>query len=76
MTKTALGTAHPTYAIRLNNLAGLLRATGRLAEAEPHFREAVAIFERALGADHPDAQKMRKNLDALLAARAAGPKDD
>jgi Tetratricopeptide repeat len=38
-------TDHPTVAIRLNNIALLLRAT-RHGEAEPLFRRALAILER------------------------------
>jgi class 3 adenylate cyclase/tetratricopeptide (TPR) repeat protein len=45
---------HPDVAIQLNNLAYLYRAAGRLAEAEPLLKEALAITERALGREHPD----------------------
>jgi hypothetical protein len=38
------GNDHPKVAIRLNNLAQLLRATNRLAEAEPLMRRMVEIF--------------------------------
>ena len=34
---------HPTVAFCLNNLAQLLLATNRLAEAEPLYRRALAI---------------------------------
>ena len=37
---------NPSYALRLNNLAVLLRATNRLAEAEPLYRRALAITRR------------------------------
>ena len=67
ITGTALGKAHPDYAIRLNNLAGLLATTGRTAEAEPLFREALAITETALGKAHPDYAISLNNLAALLA---------
>jgi len=40
-------------AIRLNNLALLLQATNRLAEAEPLIRRALMIWEKSLGPDHP-----------------------
>jgi hypothetical protein len=39
----------PTVAIRLNNLAVLLEAKNRLAEAEPLYRRVVKIFEIARG---------------------------
>ena len=55
----------------LNNLAGLLQATNRLGEAEPLYRRALAIFEKSLGADHPNTVTVRENLAALLAARGS-----
>ena len=39
---------------RLNNLAQLLQATNRLAEAEPLYRRALAIDEKSFGPEHPD----------------------
>ena len=54
-------------AIRLNNLAGLLRATNRLAEAEPLYRRALAIDEKSFGPEHPDVARDLNNLAALLA---------
>ena len=38
----------------LNNLAELYQAQGRYGEAEPLFKRALAIHEKALGPDHPD----------------------
>ena len=52
-----LGADHPTVASRLNNLAVLLRATNRLAEAEPLIGRAVVIyltFECQTGHTHPN----------------------
>jgi tetratricopeptide repeat protein len=53
---TGLGYAHlyqllnrPSVAIPLDNLAGLLRYTNRLAEAEPLYRRALAIDEKSFG---------------------------
>ena len=43
----SLGPEHPNVAIRLNNLAALLQATNRLAEAEPLMRRALAIDEQS-----------------------------
>ena len=59
---------NPNYAARLNNLAGLLRATNRLAEAEPLYRRALAIDERRLGQDHPNVATGLNNLASLLQA--------
>lgn len=55
LTKAQHGEDDPQYALALTNLAGLLQATNRLAEAEPLFRGALAIDEKRLGSDHPDA---------------------
>ena len=57
----------PQVATSLNNLAQLLEAQGKYAEAEPLFRRAVEIFEKSLGADHPNTQTVRKNYELLLA---------
>ena len=38
----------------LNNLALLLQATNRLAEAEPLMRRALAIDEKSYGPEHPN----------------------
>ena len=51
---------------RLNNLAPLLQATNRLAEAEPLMRRALAIDEQSYGADHPDVATDLNNLAQLL----------
>ena len=53
-------------AIRLNNLALLLQATNRLAEAEPLMRRALAIDEKSYGPDHPDVAIDLNNLAMLL----------
>ena len=44
-------------AIRLNNLALLLGATNRLAEAEPLYRRALAIDEKSFGPEHPNVAR-------------------
>ena len=52
--EASFGPDHPNVAIGLNNLAALLRATNRLAEAEPLMRRALAIDEASFGPDHPN----------------------
>ena len=52
----------------LNNLAGLLSATNRLAEAEPFMRRALAIDEKSFGPEHPDVATSLNNLASLLSA--------
>ena len=58
----------PNYARSLNNLAWLLQATNRLAEAEPLMRRALAIDEQSYGAEHPDVAIDLNNLSLLLQA--------
>jgi len=43
----------------------LLEATGRRAEAEPLYRQALAIVTRAFGEDHPSTRTVAGNLAAL-----------
>jgi hypothetical protein len=52
--------------MRRNNLAGLLHDTGRHAEAEPLYREALTAGERVLGREHPSVLMWRNNLALLL----------
>lgn len=65
--EVAYGNEHPNVAIRLNNLALLLQATDRHSEADPLMRRAVAIFEASLGPDHPSTQRVKRNLESMLA---------
>ena len=66
--EASYGPDHPEVAIRLNNLAQLLQATNRLAEAEPLYRRALAIDEASYGPDHPDVAIGLNNLAQLLQA--------
>ena len=59
-------------ATELNNLASLLYARNRLAEAEPLMRRALAILETSLGPDHPNTVTTRNNLAALEIELAKG----
>jgi tetratricopeptide (TPR) repeat protein len=61
-----LGPNHPSTAAALNNLAQLLQATNRLAEAEPLMRRALAIDEARYGNDHPNVAIGLNNLASLL----------
>ena len=53
-------------ATSLNNLAVLYRAQGKYAEAEPLYRRALAIKEKALGPEHPSVATVLANYAALL----------
>jgi Flp pilus assembly protein TadD len=55
--------------LALNNLAGLMSAQGRLAEAEHLYRRALAAIE-AGGGDATGAAQVRANL-ALISSRQA-----
>lgn len=57
---------HEQIANALNNLAMLLRSTGRLAEAEPLMRRSLAIGERSFGPEHPTVATTLLNLATLL----------
>ena len=65
------GENHPSVARDLNNLATLLQATNRFAEAEPLMRRMVEIFlrfTRATGHPHPHLQAAANNYAGLLQA--------
>jgi nucleosome binding factor SPN SPT16 subunit len=46
----------------------LLSNTNRIAEAEPLYRRALAIFIRLLGWEHPSTVTVQENLTATLVA--------
>ena len=49
-----LGPQDPRLATSLNNLGLVYDAQGRYAEAEPLYKRSLAIWEKALGPEHPD----------------------
>ncbi len=63
-----LGPNHSSTAAALNNLAALLQATNRLAEAEPLMRRALTIDKASYGSDHPNVAIRLNNLASLLQA--------
>jgi tetratricopeptide (TPR) repeat protein len=64
--ETAYGPYHYEVAANLHNLAALLAARGQYQEAEEHYRRALAIKEKLLGADSPDVALTRHNLGNLM----------
>jgi tetratricopeptide (TPR) repeat protein len=44
----------------------LLRAQGKLAEAEPYYRDALEKYRRVLGEEHPDTLRSINNMGVLL----------
>ncbi len=63
-----LGPYDPRLAASLNNLAELYRTQGKYDQAEPLFKRALAIKEKALGPDHPSVATVLENYAALLKA--------
>jgi tetratricopeptide (TPR) repeat protein len=51
----------------LTELALLCRAGGRHAEAEAHYRRALAILESSVEPCHPSRARIRHHYAALLA---------
>ena len=56
-------------ATSLNNLALLYSERGRYAEAEPLYQRALAIYQEALGLEHPDLATSLNNLADLYSAQ-------
>ncbi len=52
-------------ATSLGNLAFLYNTQGQYAQAEPLYKRSLAIYEKALGPDHPDVAMSLENLAAL-----------
>jgi tetratricopeptide (TPR) repeat protein len=59
------GDEDPRRATSVNNLAFILHVQGQYGAAEPHYREALAMRESALGPDHPDVAQSCNNLAEL-----------
>ena len=66
--EAAFGEQHPATAIRMNNLAMLLKDTNRSEEAETLMRRALEIDEAAFGEQHPATATSLNNLANLLHA--------
>ncbi|MCG6985740.1 MAG: tetratricopeptide repeat protein, partial [Thiocapsa sp.] len=64
--EASFGPEHPTVAVDLNNLAGLLQDTNRPDEAEPLMRRALAIDEASFGPGHPTVAIDLNNLATIL----------
>ena len=64
-----LGANHPDTLDAVCELALLLKAQGKLAEAELLFRRALEGYEQQLGAQHPNTLTAVNNLAQLLYAQ-------
>jgi CHAT domain-containing protein/tetratricopeptide (TPR) repeat protein len=69
-TRQAMGEHHSNYAISLKILAGLYKATGDYAQAEPLYWQAAEILRQTFGENHPVYAAGLNNLAGLY--KAAG----
>jgi len=53
-------------ALGFNNLAMFFASQFKYEEAEPFFRRALAIWEKALGPEHPNVAQVLENYADLL----------
>ncbi len=61
-----LGAEHPQTMSCRSNLAAVLIAQGKYAEAEMDYRTLLVILQRVLGSEHPDSLIARNNLASAL----------
>lgn len=54
--------AHRELGTLLNNLALIYRKSGRPKAAEPYYLQALELYEKQLGPDHPDVAAVLNNL--------------
>ncbi len=76
MRQKLLGTEHPDVANNLNNLALLYNIQGRYEEAEPLYKQALAMFQKLLGTEHPDVATSQFNLGTLYHKQGKYPAAD
>ena len=69
-----LGKDHVAYAAALNNMAQVLRAAGRPADALPLAEDALRAYEKAAGKAHPSTAAARANLGLLRVALGTAAK--
>ena len=63
-----VGADHPDTAADVAALAALLDGQGKYDEAEPLYRRALSVFERAYGPEHYEVAVNLNNLAALCHA--------
>ncbi len=56
-------------AVYTANLAAVFRAQGRLSEAAPFYERSLVIWEKKLGAEHPQVATSLNNLAMLYQAQ-------
>jgi CHAT domain-containing protein/Flp pilus assembly protein TadD len=62
----ALGREHPSTALTLNNLGGMLALRGDFVQAEQMQRAALATMEKVFGEQHPDTAAVLTSLSLAL----------
>jgi tetratricopeptide (TPR) repeat protein len=70
---TTLGEEHPSTLALLDNYAGALDDLGRVAEAEPLYRKAIALNTKVLGSEADQTLSAMNNLAVVLIAEAQYP---
>jgi hypothetical protein len=63
--KRLLGEDHPDVAVSLHNCAELYYFKGYYSKAEPLLMQALKIFKRRLGSEHPNTVLCRTTLAIL-----------
>jgi CHAT domain-containing protein/Flp pilus assembly protein TadD len=62
----SLGREHPSTALTLNNLGGVLALRGDFAQAEQMQRAALGTMEKVFGEQHPDTAAVLTSLSLAL----------
>ena len=68
------GEEHIQFATAISWLAYAYRAQGRYTEAEPLYKHSLAIFEKALGSEHPSVGISLNNLAGSISSKAVTPR--
>jgi len=66
-----MGDGHTQTAVLLERLGALYQERGDHAAAEPLLRDAVEMYQRLEGTEHPSTQRVLKRLVRLYDARGA-----
>jgi hypothetical protein len=61
-----LGKEHPGTLTSIHNIALFLQSQGKYDEAEPMYRQTLALREKILGKEHPDTLTSMNTLAGLL----------
>ena len=77
LTQDAFGEEHVDTAASYNNLAFIINAQGRFAEAESLYQKALEIRARVLGEEHPETAISYSNLafNLCLLYTSPSPRD-